>query len=123
MGQGLPTIPKPLLQKIRNWEFMDLALLLSTSTTQDSSQVDSPPVARFSLFAGCEVVRHKRRQINSIADWIQAFVVYMAAIVSAHPPATLELLANMLTIINASQQYDGLYWRSYDTNYKITAAA
>ena len=102
---------------------MDLALLLPTSTTQDSSQVDSPPAARFSLFPGCEVVRHKRRQINSITDWIQAFVVYMEAIVSEHPSATLELLAYMLTIIKATQQYDRLYWRSYDTNYRITAAA
>ena len=49
--------------------------------------------------------------------------MYMAALVSAHPSATLELLAYMLTIIKASQQYDSLYWRSYDTNYRITAAA
>ena len=40
-----------------------------------------------------------------------------------HPSATLELLAYMLTIIKASQQYDGLYWRASDTNYRLTAAA
>lgn len=37
------------------------------------------------------------------------------AIISEHPSAILELLAYMLTIIKASQQYDGLYWQSYDT--------
>ena len=47
-------------------------------------------------------------------DWCQAFVIYMAAMVSHHPSATLELLA---------YQYDGLYWRAYDTNYRLTAAA
>ena len=44
-------------------------------------------------------------------------------LVSVHPSVTLELLAYMLTIIRASQQYDGLCWRSYDTNYRIAAAA
>lgn len=41
---------------------------------------------------------------------MQAFAVYMATLVSARPSV---LLAYMLTIIKASQQYDGLYWRSY----------
>lgn len=31
VDQGLLTIPKSLLQKIRNWEYVDLALLLLTS--------------------------------------------------------------------------------------------
>lgn len=119
IGQGIPTIPKQLLHKIRNWEYIDLAELLPAASTPPT---DVAP-ARFSLFPGCEVVRQKKRQITSIADWVQAFAVYMAAIVSEHPSATLELLAYMLTIIKASQQYDGLYWRSYDTNYRITAAA
>ena len=44
-------------------------------------------------------------------------------IVAVKPAATLELLAYMLTIIKASQQYDGLFWRSYDTNYRINVAA
>ena len=83
----------------------------------------SAPAPRFSLFPGCELVQHEKRQIASIAEWVQAFIVYMAALVSEHPSATLELLAYMLTIIKASQQYDSLYWHSYDTNYRITAAA
>ena len=44
----------------------------------------------------------------------QAFMIYTAPLVSAHPSAILELLAYNLTIIKASQQYDGLLWRSYD---------
>ena len=47
----------------------------------------------------------------------------MAALVSQHPSATLELLTYIIRIIKASQQYDGHYWRVYDTNYRLTAAA
>ena len=68
-------------------------------------------------------MRQRKCQISNIGDWKQAFAVYMAALVSHHPSATLELLAYMVTIIKASQQYDGLHWRAYDSNYRLTAAA
>ena len=42
---------------------------------------------------------------------------------SKYPEVTLDLLAYQLTIIKASQQYDGLYWRAYDTHYRVNAAA
>ena len=47
----------------------------------------------------------------------------MAALISEHPLGSLKLIAYMLTIIKTSQQYDGLYWRAYDTNYRLAAAA
>ena len=77
IGQGIPTIPKQLLQKIRSWEYIDLAELHPAA---NSPPTDAAP-ARFLLFPGCEVVRQKKQQITTIADWVQAFAVYMAAIV------------------------------------------
>ena len=55
--------------------------------------------------------------------WMQAFIVYAAAVVSADPSMALELLAYALTVIRASQHFDGLHWRAYDTHYRINAAA
>ena len=46
---------------------------------------------------------------------MQAFLVYSAAVVSADPSRTLELLAYALTVIRASQNFDGLHWQAYDT--------
>ena len=117
MGQGIPTISKSLLNNV------DLAELLPGAGSDTANAAVPTPPARFSLFPGCEVVRTKKHQMGSIVDWVQAFVVYTAAIVAVKPAATLELLAYMLTVIKASQQYDGLYWRLYDTNYRINAAA
>ena len=34
-----------------------------------------------------------------------------------YPEATLDLLAYQLTIIEASQQYDGLYWQGRRQRY------
>ena len=83
---------------------------------------NSPP-ACFTLFPGCEFVRQKKKQIESNTDWIQAFTLYTVALTSKFPSATCELLAYQLTIIKASEQYDGLYWRAYDTHYRINTAA
>ena len=123
IGPGLPTLPKALLEKIQRWEYVDMTELLPTSSADDSTLPANGTPARFSLFPGCEIIRPKKRQIHSIAQWVQGFAVYMAAIVVRHPSAVLELLAYMLTIIKASQQYDGMYWRAYDTHYRISAAA
>ena len=123
LGNGIPCLPKKLVSKIRAWEFVDLAELLPTANASESATSSGIPSARFSLFPGCEVVSHRRRRISNIVDWCQAFVIYMAALVSEHPSAALELIAYMLTIIKASQQYDGLCWRAYDTNYRLAAAA
>ena len=54
---------------------------------------------------------------------MQAFIVYTAAVVSADPSMALELLSYALTVIRASQHFDGLHWRAYDTHYRINAAA
>ena len=81
---------------------------------QNATLLNSPP-PRFTLFPGCEFIRPKRKQIRTISDWVQDFMIYTAALSKRHPSATLELLAHQLTIIKASQQCDGLFWRAYDT--------
>ena len=122
VAPGFPTLPKQLLDKIHRWEYVDLVDLLPSTSSHDAS-IPEPSSPRFLLFPGCEFVRHKKRQIANIADWIQAFTVYVAAMSTKYPEATLDLLAYQLTIIKASQQYDGLYWRAYDTHYRVNAAA
>ena len=123
LRNGLPCLPKKLVTKIRAWEFVDLAELLPTANASESATLSGIPSTHFSLFPGCEVVSHRKRRISNIVDWCQAIDIYMAAVVSEHPSASLKLIVYMLTIIKASQQYDGLCWRAYDTNYRLAAAA
>ena len=123
LGAGLPTVPKALLDKIQRWEFVDLAELLPTSSIHDAASMGSHEATRYPLFAGWEFVRPKRRQVETILEWVQAFTIYSAALAQKHTEAIPELLAYQLTIIKAAQQYDGLQWRAYDTHFRINAAA
>ena len=105
ISSGLPTVPKQLLEKIQHWEYVDPAELLPAPSTYD--ECANPPV-KFTLFPGCEILRPRRRQIESIIDWVKAFTVCSAALLQKHPDQRNELLAYQLTIIRAAQQYDGL---------------
>ena len=123
IANGIPTVPRSVLLRIQRGEFVDLAELLPAVNSADSSEALGGQATRFSLVPGFEVVRRRRRPISSITDWVQAFLVYMAAVVTADPSMTLELLAYALTIVRASQHFEGLHWRAYDTHFRINAAA
>ena len=123
VARGIPTTPKNLLLRIRRGEYVDFPELLPAVNTADNSSALGGQTTRFSLIPGYEVVRSQRRTIATITDWMQAFLVYMAAVVSADPSMTVELLAYALTVIRDSQNFDGLHWRAYNTHFRINAAA
>jgi hypothetical protein len=117
IGHGLPTVPISLLERIQRWEFIDLAELVPLQSVHDQ-MIDTQ--ARFALF---ELIRPKRKQIESITEWTKAYTVYVAALLQKFQEQARELLAYQLTITKAAQQYDGLQWRAYDTHFQVAATA
>lgn len=122
IGPGLPTIPRKLLEKMHHWEYIDLAELLPQTSAHDAATPEVDP-HRFVLFPGCEFIKPKKCNIESITEWVKAFAIYTAAMGKKFPEAVPEMLAYQLVIVNASEQYDGIYWRCYDTHYRVNAAA
>ena len=122
IGPGLPTLPRKLFEKMHRWEYIELAELLPQTSAHDAATPEVDP-HRFVLFPGCEFIKPKKRNIESITEWVKAFSIYTAAMGNRFPEAIPEMLAYLLVIVNASEQYDGLYWRSYDTHYRVNAAA
>ena len=120
IGNGLPTVPKATVERIYKWQYVDLADLLPAPSLHDQS---AEPGTRFSLFPGFELVRPKKRQIETIVEWTKAFTVLTAVVASREPAQVAELLAYQLTIIKASQSFDGLQWRAYNTHFRVAAAA
>ena len=91
---GIPTIPK---------------VPEPAESTTEYSYSMAGGGAMLPLLPGFELVCHRRRQISNITEWMQAYLVYMTAHTSDHTTATLELITYSLTIIKASQHYDGLH--------------
>ena len=66
---------------------------------------------------------YKKRNIEAITELVKAFAIYAAAIGKKFPEAVSKMLAYQLVIVNASEQYDAIYWRCYNTHYRVNAAA
>ena len=74
IGHGLPIVPKSLIERVQRCEFIDLAVLVPPQSVHDQ-MIETQ--ARFALF---EVIRPKRKQIESIMEWTKAYIVYVAAL-------------------------------------------
>lgn len=62
-------------------------------------------------------------RIQDIHAWIQCFALYVAVRAKQSPKLTPELMAYLVAILRASQEYEGSAWLSYDTAYRRQAAA
>ena len=122
IGPGLPTIPKRLHDRMLRWKYIDMAELLPANSTHDASLPDAD-AHRFAFFLGCEVIHHKRRQVENILEWVRCFPTYMATMTRQYPESTGGMIAQLQLVVKTSHQYDGKYWRSYDTHFRVTAAA
>ena len=109
------------MDSIHKWEYVELVDLLPQGSSHDAAMPDVGS-QRFFLFPGLEVVHPRKKQLTNILDWTKCFVVYMAAMAQKFPAEIPEMLAYQLVIIQASQQYDGNYWRAYDTHFRVNAA-
>ena len=68
VAEGIPPVPVKLLEKIRRWEFIDLALLVGEERrkTEDIPMVQDGRVVLFQLV---EQAQRQRRQITDINTW------------------------------------------------------
>ena len=96
--------------------------MLPQTSTHDAATPEVDP-HRFVLFPGCEFIKPRKPNIEAITEWVKAFAIYMAAMGKKFPEVVSEMLEYQLVIANASEQYNGIYWRCYDTHYRVNAAA
>ena len=89
LDPSLPSVPKSLLERIQRWDYVDLIELLPTYNIHDA--LSRTQAARFPLFLRWEFVHPKRRQIESILEWVQAFTIYAVALVKKFPKAVMDI--------------------------------
>lgn len=125
--EGMPPIASKLLDKIRRWEYTDLALLLHVGeSSQKIDEVPSLPDGRVVIFQSWEQAQRRRKQIGDTHSWSQAFTVYMAALASANSTGKEEvvgLIAYAHLILQLSKETGGLRWLKYDQQFREWAAA
>ena len=113
-----------MIDKIRNWEYIDLAKFLAGEDSSEGTAV---------IFNGQLVLmeahqRGTRKQpiISDLLSWMQAYARFMAVLLSsgaASKEESADLAAHMHLIIQLSKDLEGNQWLNYDQEFRQWAAA
>ena len=115
VGEGLLPVPAKLAEKITRWEFVDMAELLPECWSSFGPKESvSAPGTRFGGY-------RRRRAVTDIATWVQCFATYVSVMSTPHPQAVPELLAYLIFVLRASQDFGGIAWVTYDAAFRRQA--
>ena len=64
-----------------------------------------------------------RKRAEYLNVWLQGFAVLVSVVVPKNPECVPELMAYMINIIQASQEFEGSAWVTYDWAFRRQAAA
>ncbi len=119
LGQGIPSIPRKMANRILAGEFVDFADLPPAKLKQ--KQVSAPTEGNILLVQSSELLQ-QRKPIGDLPTWLQCFGCYMAVVTSRYPARVPDLIGYMLNIGRASQKYKWPAWVVYDQNFRMEAA-
>ena len=126
VAEGLPPIPAKLLERIRRWEFIDLAQLVFDASKDDPGIRQQPPSEGILIVQSMEQMQRRRKAVNDIFTWSKAFAIYAAALSGAELTTKEEcagLWAHLHLVTQLSRDLGGGLWLQYDSEYREWAAA
>ena len=122
MAEGIPPVSTRLIEKIRRWEFIDLAQLIGGA---DSSEGSSSMVEGH-IVTQAKSPRKSPSTITDLATWLQAYARLMVVLLSAPTTSKAEaagLAAHLHIILQLAQDLGGRHWLVYDWEFREWAAA
>ena len=112
IGERLPPVPGNIATRIQNWEYVEMLELLPEFWATSGEDDTTKRVSR---------ARAKKR-VQDIHVWLQCYAVYVGVIATKSPECIPELMAYMICILRASQEYEGTAWATYDVAFRRQAA-
>ncbi len=64
-----------------------------------------------------------KKRLNDLNVWLQCLALYVGVLAPSKPALVPDLMAYMISIIRASQEFEGSAWTVYDDAYRRQAAA
>lgn len=126
LAEGIPPTSTKLVERIRLWQFVDLAELLTDATANPLDTLAPSMEGQILLVQSMEQVRRRRKQISDVASWTQAFSIFVATLASAESTKKEELaglLAHQYVILQIQKDLGGMKWYHYDKQFREWAAA
>ena len=106
-GSTIPPVPSSLVQKIEAGALIEFGDLV-------------PSNLGFEETAGS---KSKQHPVTSIAEWLQAFAVYVSIITRKQPQHVPDLMGYQILMLEASNGYKSSSWLAYNRRFRQQAAA
>ena len=112
VGEGLLPVSAKLAARIAWWQFIDMVEILSEFLSPlNPREISFTP-------ATTQGGTIRKLAVMNIATWLQCFATHTSVMSKAHPQAVPELLAYLIIILQASQDYGGVAWVMYDAAFR-----
>ena len=130
VAKGLPTLPTKLVEKIWNFEFVEMeeflpaprSLRIAEQGSSSHSFQDSL-VGALSQFQAQQ--QHKsQRRVMDITSWVRCFSLYIAVLSKKAPEMVPSMVAHLHTVLHLQQKTSHhLSWLEYDIQFRMEMAA
>jgi len=122
--EGIPPVSLKVIERVRWWEYVDLATLLASQDTND----DAHPHGDTEHYGQKSSSRSKGKypHIHDIMTWLTAYSCFMAVVLAAAGTSKDEaagLAAHQHVILQLHNDLGGNRWMKYDTEFREWAAA
>ena len=123
-GAVLPPLSEKALKAIKNREYVDLNSLrphFLYDTVENPSSLSfqlNPQTDGEGMFS-LSSVRSNKQKINNASTWLEAWNIFIRAMVHFHPELAPELLAYQETICGYQRMYPASSWLKYDTAFRM----
>ena len=111
IGDNLTPVPPKLAARIIDGDFVAMYELLPECLAD--SGYTSKPAAK---------ARAKKR-VQDVNAWLQCFALYVGVLGPKRPDCIPQMMSYLVTIVRASQEFEGSAWALYDDYYRRQAAA
>lgn len=123
IDNGMPPISRKVWQRIRDWNFVDMAELVNKEgQAEDEAQLLQQCDGKLVLVHSLEQLKRKSKEGLDIMGWLEAYAVLVAVAGQAQPDAVPHLMAFQVRVIRAAR-VKGSNWREFDRQYRRKAAA
>ena len=127
VADGIPPIPTKLLEKIRRWEYIDLATLIGDQNQGRDDPVDyNANGNQVVIIESLERTSRKKKAVSDIFTWVQAYSVLVAALTSDKATTKDEsvgLVAHQHIILQMAKELSPAQALKYDQEFHEWAAA
>ena len=119
LSEGLPLIPKKMLEKIQAGEYIDFSDLPPAKGRAKSLP---PHWEGHILVVQLKDLEGKKRLIPDFQTWAQCFAMYAAALVMRYPDKFGPLMSYMSDMAKNARKYKWPSWVVYDQNIRMHMA-